>query len=110
MAVLVEAISVVVRVDTIGDRYPGGWLAFEKDVPNQTLCCDNELARVGFMNPKDCRSFVDRLEAVGIIHLKNGNSQDVVVVDQCKGLRRHVIGPNSDESTSSLVDRFLRFS
>jgi hypothetical protein len=85
MAVLVEAISVIVRVHAIDDRYPGGWLAFEKDVPNQTLCCDNELARVGFMNPENCRSFVDKLERVGIIHLKDGNSQDILVADQMQG-------------------------
>jgi hypothetical protein len=86
MAVLVEAISVIVRLDTIRNQYPGGWPAFEKDVPNKTLCCDNELARVGFMNPKDCKSFVDGLGRVGIIHLKDGNSQDIVVADQIQGL------------------------
>jgi hypothetical protein len=85
MAVLVEAISVIVRVDAIRHRYPGGWTAFEKDVPNKTLCCDNELARVGFMNPKDCESFVDGLGRVGIIHLKDGNGQDIVVADQMQG-------------------------
>jgi len=47
MAVLVEAISAIIRVRTIEEIYPGQWPAFVKAVPNQTLCSDNELARVG---------------------------------------------------------------
>ncbi len=85
MAVLVEAISVIMRADAIRDRYPSGWPGFEKNVPNETLCCDNELARVGFMNPNDCESFVDGLGRVGIVYLNDGNSQDIVVADQMQG-------------------------
>jgi hypothetical protein len=52
MAVLVEAISVVVRRDAIDRSYEGGWVAFVSSVPNATLCTDDQLARVGFMDPK----------------------------------------------------------
>ena len=53
MAVLVEAISVIVRAAAIHQKYPGGWEAFKRIIPNQTLCADNELVRIGFMTPDD---------------------------------------------------------
>ena len=46
MAVLVEAISVIVQRDAIEKRFHGGWREFENAVPNSTLCADDELARV----------------------------------------------------------------
>ena len=58
MAVLVEAISVVVRRDAIGARYPGGWRGFLSIVPNSTLCADDDLVRVGFMAPPDVEAFI----------------------------------------------------
>src|ERR1700730_405151 len=86
MAVLVEATSVIIRVQAIHSRYPSGWLAFVQNAPNNTLCSDNELARVGFMTPDDCRSFVGSLESIGISFLRDGQSQDIVVADQMRGL------------------------
>ena len=46
MAVLIEAISVVVRADALLTKFAGGWDAFKARVPNQTLCADNDIARV----------------------------------------------------------------
>ena len=85
MAVLIEAISVVLRVEAIHRRYPGGWQAFSEVIPNNTLCSDNELARAGFMTPDDARAFTERLKHIGIVHLKDGRCQDVVVIDQMRG-------------------------
>src|SRR6266853_4840789 len=85
MAVLVEGISAIIRVQAIHERFPGGWKAFVSKVPNQTLCSDNELARIGFMSPDDCRAFVDNLDRVGIAFLRNGQSQDIVIADQLRG-------------------------
>ena len=42
MPVLAEGISVIVRLDAIARLMDDEWANF---VPNQTLCCDNELAR-----------------------------------------------------------------
>jgi len=53
MAVLVEAISVIVRRDAINRSYDGGWAGFLSHVPNNTLCADHELARVGFSGDRD---------------------------------------------------------
>jgi hypothetical protein len=85
MAVLVEAISVIIRVQAIQERYEGGWTSFVRSVPNQTLCSDNELARIGFMAPDDCKAFVDSLDRVGIAFVRNGQSQEIVIADQMHG-------------------------
>jgi hypothetical protein len=86
MAVLVEAISVIVKLYAVNAKYPGGWLSFRDAAPNGTLCCDNELARIGFMCPADTKAFVDRLEACGFVYLREGAAQDLVVADQRRGL------------------------
>jgi len=85
MAVLVEAISAIVRVQAIDERYGGGWASFVARAPNKTLCSDNEIARIGFMNPDDCKAFVDHLDNIGIVFLRDGQAQDVVVADQLRG-------------------------
>jgi len=85
MAILLEAISVIERISAIHDRYPGGWKAFRDTAPNQTLCADNQLARIGFMSPVDVESFVKELERIGLVYLKNGESIDIAVADQQKG-------------------------
>ena len=85
MAVLVEAISVVVRLQAVHDRFPGGWAGFREWVQNQTLCTDNELIRVGFMTPTDVQRFIRGLEDDGLAHLRDGNAEDIVVMDQNLG-------------------------
>jgi hypothetical protein len=85
MAVLVEALSVVVRRDAIAVRYAGGWDAFGDDVPNGTLCADDDLARVGFMSPPDAQAFIAELETEGLRFLVDGVATDLAVVDQQHG-------------------------
>jgi hypothetical protein len=85
MAVLIEAISVVVRRERIEESYPGGWEAFVRNVPNSTLCADDHLARVGFMSPEAVQSFVANLGAAGLHFLRDGEAVDLAVVDQRQG-------------------------
>jgi hypothetical protein len=86
MAVLVEAISVVVRIDAIRDKFDGGWPAFLADCPNQTLCADSMLVRVGFMSPVDSDAYVRSLEEQGLCYQDNqSNAVDLVVIDQLRG-------------------------
>lgn len=92
MAIFIEAISVIIRADALLDKYPGGWCAFERMVPNRTLCADNELVRVGFMTPQDVESFIKSLERVGLEFLRSGKAIDIAVVDQITGQRLNVIG------------------
>jgi hypothetical protein len=86
MAVLVEANSVIVRVQAINDHHAGGWAAFDESVPNNTLCSDNDVARVGFMNPNDCEPFVAGLQGRGLVFLRDGRCQDIAIAIQGAGL------------------------
>lgn len=85
MAVLCEALSVIVRRDAIDARYPGGWDAFAAAAPNDTLCTDGALARVGFMAPPEVDRFLRRLVAAGLRFMADGRCVDLAVVDQLRG-------------------------
>jgi hypothetical protein len=86
MPVLVEANSIIVRVDALRDRFAGGWAAFADDVPNSTLCSDEEIARVGFMNPNDGSDYIDRLVGFGLVFKRGEQCQDIGVAIQGQGL------------------------
>lgn len=83
MAVLVEAISVILKEDRILETL--GWDNFCDLVPNKTMCADSEVVRIGFMHPDDVRSFIEELEIFGLIYLCGEESQDLCVVDQQRG-------------------------
>lgn len=85
MAVLVEAISVIVRRPAIAERFKGGWAAFQRAIPNATGCYDGDLARVGFMSPDGVEAFVSLLEAGGLTFRRSGEAVDIAVVDQLRG-------------------------
>jgi hypothetical protein len=85
MAVLIEAISVVMRGSALEEKYPGGWSAFERDPPNRTLCADGELVRVGFMDPREVAAFVARLKGHGLVFAGDAEDSDFVVIDQNRG-------------------------
>jgi len=85
VAVLLEAISVVVRRSVIDERFPGGWNEFVLFVPNATLCADDYLARVGFMQPSEVEDFVVALETHNIVFVSDGAARDMVVIDQQHG-------------------------
>jgi tetratricopeptide (TPR) repeat protein len=86
MAVLVEAISVIVRKSAIADRYPHGIDGFRHSAPNATFCEDESLVRVGFMVPDDAREYIEQLEACGLVYFENDRAVDIVVADQTGGL------------------------
>jgi hypothetical protein len=85
MAVLVEGISVVMRIKTIENLYPGGWTAFCSQVPNSTLCYDDEIVRIGFMTPQDVETFIEHLEKNGFVFQIDGKAKDIAVMDQFQG-------------------------
>ena len=85
MAVLVEGLSGIVRIDSILLRFPGGWDGFADTCPNATLCADDKIARVGFMAPNDVKSFIERLESKGLRYMVDGVAADIAVVDQLQG-------------------------
>lgn len=85
MAVLLEALSVIVRNATLESRYPGGVSGYAADCPNRTFCSDGVLTRVGFMTPDDVGAFLERLETRGLVFLHDGVAADIAVVDQHEG-------------------------
>ena len=87
MAVLIEAISVVIRCDAMMTLYAGGQAAFMQDVPNASLRADGSLAAVSFMVPDDVRAYVDLLESRGLTYIADDHAVNIVVIDQTTGLR-----------------------
>lgn len=85
MAVLIEAISVVVRLSDVKDKVPGGWEQFVRESPADMLCADSNIARVGFLDLAEAQAFVTGLEAHGLAFLTDGKSADIAVVDQGTG-------------------------
>lgn len=85
MSVLLEALSVVVRIRTLEERYPAGLGGYRADCPNATFCSDEHLTRVGFMAPDDVGRFVLNLSTHGVRHTIGDPATDVVVVDQFQG-------------------------
>ncbi|MEX2375437.1 MAG: hypothetical protein WD942_07600 [Dehalococcoidia bacterium] len=84
MAVLVEAISLVIRSDALLATFDD-WHAFKQTVPNATLCADGELVRIGFMTAEDVQHSVQALESRGLRYIEAGEARDMVVVDQFRG-------------------------
>lgn len=87
MAVLIEALSVVVRRDSVATRFPGGWKGFVTACPCEQYCYDDELCRVSFMHPADAQAFTEKLKSSGLNSSDAGGSLDFVLVDQVEGER-----------------------
>lgn len=85
MAVLVEGISVIIKAESVTEKFPGGWKAFEANPPNKTLCADGELIRIGFMVPDDVKRYIGTLAEYDIQYLVNGKAEDLIVADQQRG-------------------------
>lgn len=90
MAVLCEAISVLVPTSALQRSFPGGVAGYVRTVPNTTYCSDEVLTRVGFMHPNDVRQWISHLEGHGLVFVTDRDGQppravDFVVVDQRRG-------------------------
>jgi hypothetical protein len=86
MAVLIEAVSVVICLETIADKYPGGVEQYIEDCPNWSLCMDDKIARVGFMSPHDALDFIRSLERLGFRYVSDGEFDEIAVVYQFGGI------------------------
>jgi len=86
VSVLIEGISVVVRNETLEEKYPGGVDAYRLHVPNRTFCTDGVLTRVGFMVPIDVGFWVRILQKRGLLWVDSEKRfRDIAVVDQLAG-------------------------
>lgn len=87
VSVLVEAISVIVKVSAINRSFHGGLSAYQQSIPNNTFCSDGALARVGFMDPRDVQVWLEQILASSRLGINpvTGESVTTVVVDQMTG-------------------------
>jgi hypothetical protein len=88
LAVLVEAISIIIKREALERLYPGGAVAYASDCPNWTYCEDGDLTRVGFMSPQDVAAHLHILESMGLRTLGPEGFADLAVVDQNEGPTR----------------------
>ena len=86
MGVLAEAISVVIRKGTLEERLPGGLEEYERRCPNDTLCYDESICRVGFMALADAQEYVDNLISLGFVGPNEQESTEIAIIDQESGL------------------------
>lgn len=82
MTILIEAISIVVRCDSLERLGSEGLDIFYSSIPNQTYYSDGSLARVGFMDEQDALDFIAFLESLGLRHLQGEESVDFAIVLQ----------------------------
>ena len=59
MAVLIEALSVIYERDWVESNVPGGVESFKKVIPNNSLCIDGHLVRVGCLSDQELDLFQD---------------------------------------------------
>ncbi len=85
MSVLIEGISVVIRVEAIEHTVAGGVPGVAQAAPNGSFCSDGELVRLGFTDAAGASSYVAELEAAGLVPADGGAACDLVVVDQQAG-------------------------
>jgi hypothetical protein len=86
MAVLIEAFSVVIRRDAVEAKYPGGIIQFINDGPNNTLCMDRDIVRVGFMAESEANDFIESLKRDGFRCEVNGEGNEIALVEQFRGV------------------------
>jgi len=84
MAVLVEALSVIVGNEVLEDLYPGGVEGYRNDCPNSTFCTDGHITCVKFMDLKDVNIFISQLEEHNLLFMHREKSWDIAVVDEAE--------------------------
>jgi len=66
MTILIEAISIVVRLDALDRLGVDGRDSFINLIPNQTYYEDEKIGRVGFMEEHDALDFIKKLSSIGL--------------------------------------------
>ena len=89
MPVLIEALSVVIRVDRIQAKVPTNSPVAGQMASHPSFCADGELLRLAFMQPQHVADFVADLESLGLRHViedaDGRRAEDLAVVDQLTG-------------------------
>lgn len=90
MAVLIEALSLVIPRIALDISWPGGSDAFlhamcEPDCLSRRVCADDTLASISFFNPEDALPTEQRLEDIGLLGVVDDAFHDFAFVDQRTG-------------------------
>ena len=90
MAVLCEAISIVIKEESISNKFVDGMAGFIRTIPNATFCSDGKLTRVGFMSPEEVEQYIKLLIANGLNFnlIEADITDDIAVIDQQRGPTR----------------------
>ena len=91
MAVLCEASSVIIRTQSVEEKFTGGRKGFHESVPNRTYCSDGELERVGFLTPDDVGEFIDVLSAINL-YLNQRLNAPRYLTSGVPGIHKQVVG------------------
>ncbi len=86
MAILMICENVVVKKQTIAEKYPGGLTQYREDCPTETYLEDEHLTRIAFMNHRDVDVLLDRLQGLGLTIADEEQSGEVVVVNMFFGM------------------------
>ncbi len=81
MPVLIEGVCVLVRLQSVTNRYRGGADAFLRSAVFVSACADEHLVRLGFLTTHDAFACAKDLEHHGICP----ESSDLALVDQQDG-------------------------
>lgn len=83
MAITIHFLTVVIRIDSIEKKYPGGLNAFMKCY---TSWRDSNLIGIGFMSNGEAEEFIDKLTNIGFNYIVNDEYVDIAIVDMIRGL------------------------
>lgn len=87
MAIAILTCAVIVPVEVLERKWPGGEAGYRAAAPNKTYRCDGHLAAVEFMTPGDTECWVQRtLKPAGLRFPEKGAERDAVVADSHEGL------------------------
>jgi hypothetical protein len=90
MAVLVEALSLIVPRHVLDVSWPGGTDAYLAELgslptPPRFACADDRLTSVSFWSPEEAELLMQRLIGHGVIDVDDDRAAEMVVVDQRHG-------------------------
>lgn len=86
MTVLVEGVSVIIKLEAIERIIPDGFEGFRQHIPNFSWCKDDKIIRLGFLDGDEAKEFVKKLEALNLVYQGSDGAQDFVIVDQIYGI------------------------
>ncbi len=86
MAVLVQAVTVIIVNAAVAQRFPGGEQALAQMWPGPVYCTDGRISAVAFMTSEDATRFTALLGSHGFADPWATSARDIAVVVQGKGL------------------------